>query len=121
MTQGEFKKAESLYKSVLDIREGVFGPGHPEVATTLNDLAFLYYSRNKFEKAEDVYKEALGIMESALGPDDPRVADVLESMAKLYRRWAAHKPFGHLRPWDKRDRADKLEERAKEIRSRQDQ
>ena len=41
-TQGRYAEAEPLYKRALAIREKALGPDHPDVATSLNNLAVLY-------------------------------------------------------------------------------
>ena len=38
-TQGRYADAEPLYKRALAIREKALGPDHPDVATSLNNLA----------------------------------------------------------------------------------
>ena len=40
--QGKYEQAESLYQSSLAIREKILGKDHPDVATSLNNLAGLY-------------------------------------------------------------------------------
>ncbi|MCH6578498.1 MAG: CHAT domain-containing protein, partial [Proteobacteria bacterium] len=50
--QGKYAEAEPLHKRALAIREKALGPEHPDVATSLNNLAELY-------KAQDKYAEAL--------------------------------------------------------------
>ena len=40
--QGRYAEAEPLYKRALAIREKALGPDHPEVGTSLNNLAALY-------------------------------------------------------------------------------
>ncbi len=44
-TQGRYAEAEPLYKRSLAIIEKALGPDHPDVATTLNNLAELYRDR----------------------------------------------------------------------------
>ena len=42
--QGKYAEAGPLYERSLAIREKVLGPDHPDVATSLNNLAIgLYY------------------------------------------------------------------------------
>lgn len=41
ITQGKLDEAEPLFERALDIRERVLGPEHPDVASTLNNLADL--------------------------------------------------------------------------------
>ena len=43
--QGKYDDAEPLYKRALTIREEVLGPDHPEVASSLNNLATLLASQ----------------------------------------------------------------------------
>ena len=66
---GEYEKALPLYQRALDIREKVLGPQHPDVATTLNNLAVLYDSMGDYEKALPLYQRALEICEKVLGPN----------------------------------------------------
>jgi tetratricopeptide (TPR) repeat protein len=75
------------------------------VATSLNNLAFLYYAQGPHAQAEPLYRRALVICEKALGRDHPYVANSLENLAALYRA-------------TKRDEeAEKLEQRAARIRA----
>lgn len=48
---GDYEKTLPLSQRALDISEKVLGPQHPDVATTLNNLALLYESRGEYEKA----------------------------------------------------------------------
>jgi len=43
-TQGKYAEAEPLYQRALAISEKTLGPEHPQVATSLNNLALLYQS-----------------------------------------------------------------------------
>ncbi len=62
-----------------------FGERDPRYATTLNNLAFLYYAQGRYVEAEPLYQRALAIRENALGPEHPDVATSLNSLAKLYQ------------------------------------
>jgi hypothetical protein len=57
------------------------------------------------KEAEPLYKRSLKIKKKALGPDHPHVATVCENMAILYKKLG------------KEDEAERLEARAKRIRS----
>ncbi len=67
----------------------------------LNDRA-----QGKYAEAEPLYKRALKIREKALGKNHPHVATVCENMAELYKKIG------------KESKAEKLEERARKIRSK---
>ena len=42
VAQGRYAEAEPLYKRSLAIQEKALGPDHPDVGTSLNNLAGLY-------------------------------------------------------------------------------
>ena len=83
--QGRYSDAEPLYKRSLSIREKALGPDHPDVGTTLNNLAGLYRAQGRYSDAEPLYKRCITIVEKALGPDHPSVGTTLNNLAALYR------------------------------------
>ena len=94
--QGRYAEAEPLYKRALAISEKALGPDHPDVGSSLNNLAMLYESQGRYAEAEPLYKRALAISEKALGPDHPDVGSSLNNLAMLYfvqRDWARAADF----------------------------
>ena len=79
-----YTQAEALQLQVLTIREAALGSRHPDTATTLNNLARLYYNQGKFLQAEPLYLRALTIREAALGSRHPDTATTLNNLARLY-------------------------------------
>ena len=72
------------------------GPDHPNVASSLNNLAVLYQSQRRYSDAEPLFKRSLAIKKNALGPDHPDVVLSLNNLAVLYRaqgRYADAEPF----------------------------
>jgi tetratricopeptide (TPR) repeat protein len=63
MTKVAYADAEPLFRRLLAIREKSLGPDHPDVATTLNDLAELYRNAGRYADAEPLCKRALAIRE----------------------------------------------------------
>ncbi|MGB7378739.1 MAG: CHAT domain-containing tetratricopeptide repeat protein, partial [Rivularia sp. (in: cyanobacteria)] len=63
----------------------VLGKEHPDVATSLNNLAALYYSQGNYTKAEPLYERALAIDEKVQGKEHPDVATSLNNLAQLYQ------------------------------------
>ena len=66
------------------IQEKVFGPEHPSVAITLNNLGGLCVVQHRYHEAEPLFRRALAIQEKALGPDHPSVAATLNNLAAVY-------------------------------------
>ena len=85
ITSGRYAEAENPLLQSLQIREKVLGPEHPDVATSMNNLAELYRSQGKYSEADLLYKRSLAIWEKVLGPKHPDVATSLNNLAELYR------------------------------------
>ena len=60
------------------------GSDHPDVATSLSNLASLYASQGRYAEAEPLYMRSLAIKEMQLGSDHPDVATNLNNLARLY-------------------------------------
>jgi len=102
---GKYNRAVVVAQKALQVAEQNVGPDHPDVATSLNNLALLYKTQGDYAKAEPLYKRALAIREKALGPDHPAVATSLENLAGLYRAT------------NRGSQAEELEQRAAKIRA----
>ncbi|MEC4807077.1 MAG: CHAT domain-containing tetratricopeptide repeat protein [Jaaginema sp. PMC 1079.18] len=84
LREGQYETALPLARQALTIREQILGSNHPDVATSLNNLAGLFYSMGNFSAAEPLYQRALGIYEQVLGSDHPDIATSLNNLALLY-------------------------------------
>jgi len=73
-----------MYEEMLQILEAALSPQHPDVATTLNNIAGLYRQMGDYEKALPLYQKALEINEKVFGPQHPDVAITLNNIALLY-------------------------------------
>ena len=104
--KGQYDRAVTIAKKALEIAEQSVGENHPDVATSLNNLALLYDAQKQYAQAEPLYKRALAIREKALGPNHPSVAASLENLAALYGKTGREKA------------AEALEKRAETIRAR---
>jgi len=79
-----YPSALPFKKRALKITENAYGPYHPDVATSLNNLALLYYSQGRYGKAEQLHTRGMAITEKALGPYPPDIATSLNNLAGLY-------------------------------------
>ena len=104
--QSRFVEAEKLFKKALDLREKALGLRHPELACTAMNLASMYLAQGRYADAEPMLKFALKIRVAVFGVEHPGVAACVESYASL------------LKKTKRQNIANKLETRAREIRSK---
>ena len=74
----------------------LFGANHPNVATSLNNLAELYQNEGRYADAETLLKRSLAINEKARGSNNANVALSLNNLAHLYQvqaRYAEAEPL----------------------------
>lgn len=96
--------AVEVAKRALEVAKEIFGPEHPNVAVSLNNLATLRRMQGNYTEAEPLYNQALMIKEQNLGSDHPKVATSLNNLGRFYR------------PQGKYDEVVLLYERAQRIR-----
>jgi tetratricopeptide (TPR) repeat protein len=83
--RAQFAEAESLLKSALAIQEKVLGAEHPDVSSSLHDLAMFYNNNHgEFAEALPLLVRALAIGEKALGAEHEDVVNILSSLAGVY-------------------------------------
>ncbi|MUG97659.1 CHAT domain-containing protein [Scytonema sp. UIC 10036] len=82
--KGKYDAAIPLAERALAMREKVLGKEHPDVATSINNLALLYREQGNYQQAEPLYKRSLAIFEKALGQEHPLVASSINNLALLY-------------------------------------
>jgi tetratricopeptide (TPR) repeat protein len=56
---------------------------HPQVATSLNNLALLYDNQGRYDEAEPLYQQALELRRELLGDRHPDVAGSLFNLGGL--------------------------------------
>ena len=84
--EGDYQEAMPLAREALEIREKVLGPDHPEVATSLRLLGFLFMSTKDWAGATPFYGRALAIQEKALGQEDANTLQSIEDLGYLRYR-----------------------------------
>jgi tetratricopeptide (TPR) repeat protein len=94
--QGIYAQAEPWCEACLTVITEKLGNRHPDVATSLNNLAGLYRNQGRYEAAEPLLVEALPLFKDLLGDRHPDVASNLNNLAELYRnqgRYEAAEPL----------------------------
>jgi tetratricopeptide (TPR) repeat protein len=74
-------EAEPRLVRALAIRERVLGRDHPEVARSVNDLAWLCCDEGRYAEAERLSRRALAIREKALGHQNIEIGQNLSDLA----------------------------------------
>ena len=72
---GDYYRAEEEFRQALSIRQLVYGLVHPETATSLNNLALLYYQMDPLRPGlGEMFRSALQIRQQTLGVEHTLVA-----------------------------------------------
>ncbi|MFN6032742.1 MAG: tetratricopeptide repeat protein, partial [Dolichospermum sp.] len=94
--QGLYQVAEFWYQQLVKVCQTLFTGDHPNVAISLNNLAYFYNSQGKYSEAEPLYLDALEITRRLFTGDHPDVATSLNNLAGLYYnqgRYSKAKPL----------------------------
>lgn len=79
--EGDYDRAEPLYRDALAIFQQSSEHRYPELATVLNNLAGIHWGRGDHPAAEALLRESLEIQVEALGVSDPGLTTVLNNLA----------------------------------------
>ncbi|MCC5661100.1 tetratricopeptide repeat protein [Nostoc sp. XA010] len=82
--QGLYSQAAPWYQKCLEATKERLGEEHPDVAQSLNNLAYLYNSQGRYREAEPLHQQALALRRKLLGEEHPDVAVSLNNLAHLY-------------------------------------
>jgi tetratricopeptide (TPR) repeat protein len=75
-----------LFLQALELRKRLLGQEHPDVASSLQNLANLYESQGKYAEAEPLFLQALEIAERLLGVNHPNTSTIRENLQSLQER-----------------------------------
>jgi len=64
---GQFDDAIRVLRQIRHAIAKTLGTGHPDYATTLNDLAELLFATGSYSQAEFIFRQALETIARALG------------------------------------------------------
>ena len=79
------ERASAAYRTSLKMKKNQFGNSHPTIATTLNNLASVYFSEGHYHCALKYYNKSLDIMTMHLGRNDPNVATIWHNIGDVHR------------------------------------
>jgi tetratricopeptide (TPR) repeat protein len=85
LERGQYSLAEPLLQKALELRQGLLGNEHGDIASSLNSLGELNYYRGYYSDAESLYLESLAMKKRLLGSEHADAALVnLDKLAGLY-------------------------------------
>ena len=88
---GDHRTEKDFLERALKIIEQHFGPDHPQVAQTLNNLANAHGALGDHRTEKDFLERALKIIEQHFGPDHPQVAQTLNNLATAHGALGDHR------------------------------
>jgi tetratricopeptide (TPR) repeat protein len=83
--EAKFGEGIAIGEQALTLARELWGDKHPNVASSLNNLAELYRALNRYQEAEPLYKEAIAIDHHSLPPVHSQLATHLNNLALLYK------------------------------------
>jgi len=105
---GDLAATDELLRAAAGIQEAELGPVHPDLTSTLNNLAIVAERAGRLGDAETFYRRAAAIASAALPPSHPTVADTRKNLEDFCRerglpinaavQAASSKAHGN-RPW----------------------
>ena len=81
--EGDFLVAERLLRDAAAQQESALGSSHPDLATTLNNLAFVCERIGKYDEAERGYRRAHKIAVASLSPGHPFIKTSLSNLVEF--------------------------------------
>ena len=87
---GRFDESEQAYHRALELDAKVFGPDHPTLAGTLNNLGSLHWKQNHHEDALQLHLAALDMLRKAYGDEHRMVALTMNNVATALRDLGRH-------------------------------
>ena len=80
---GDYDAAERLLRDAVATQEATLGSSHPDLATTLNNLAFVCERTGKVDEAESGYRRAHAIAVASLSPGHPFIKTSLSNLVEF--------------------------------------
>jgi hypothetical protein len=80
---GDYVSAERMLREAASVQEARLGSSHPDLASTLNNLAFVCERMNKFDEAERGYRRAHAIAVASLSPGHPFIKTSLSNLVEF--------------------------------------
>ena len=77
-------EAEASLRQALALAQGALGDEHPDIAITMNQLAYVYHRENNLAESEKYARASLAMSQRFYGKEHPDVAIALGHLAGLF-------------------------------------
>ncbi|PTL85778.1 serine/threonine-protein kinase [Vitiosangium sp. GDMCC 1.1324] len=77
---GRYEETLDRYQKALELRRQFLPSHHPDIGTSLTDMAGILGQLGRYEEALELSRSALANLEAALGPSHPDVAFALQAL-----------------------------------------
>jgi hypothetical protein len=71
-----------MYRQVLELRQKVLGPQHPDTITSINNLACCLKGMERVGDATSLYREGLQLAQQALGAEHQATKALEQGLAE---------------------------------------
>ena len=85
IANGDLAAADQLLRAAVRIQEAELGPVHPDLTSTLNNLAIIAEKTGRISDAETFYRRAAAIAAASHPPGHPMVADTRKNLEDFCR------------------------------------
>jgi len=83
--KGQVQQAVPYAEKVFNIYQKVLDKKHPNIITSMNNLAGIYYSAGKLDEALLLYKKAYSLRKQELGETHPETLTSLSNLSFIYQ------------------------------------
>ncbi|HEX3626623.1 MAG TPA: tetratricopeptide repeat protein [Verrucomicrobiae bacterium] len=81
--EGRSADEEAVLYKLVAVQTQLYGGPHPDIAQSLNSLAFLLKNEGKLAESEAVRRKALAMQQTLLGKDSPELAQTLSNLGQV--------------------------------------
>ncbi|PQE15996.1 kinesin light chain protein [Rutstroemia sp. NJR-2017a WRK4] len=81
--QGRYNAAERMYRLVLQQKENLLGPEHPDTISCMASLAYVLEKEGRYKAAEQMERDTLRLSQKVLGPRHPNTLSSIDRLAVI--------------------------------------
>jgi hypothetical protein len=81
---GDLPAARELQEKVVEVRTRVLGPEHPNILSSINNLATTLLSMGDLPAARELQEKVVDVFTRVLGPEHPQTSSSMQ--------WLGHHP-----------------------------